>query len=237
MEKLLDLFNLLWFERGVLEERLTETLSAGNEAGSVLDRPALKVSHVRSSSDQLTLSTNSNLLSDAESPKSVLRRTPKLQTIFSGKEVGVGFVEFEAAEEVKVERRVKRSGRRRRRRRSGGSKSLTELEFEEVKGFMDLGFVFCDEDHNDSSLVSMIPGLHRPGHHHNQNCREDAEGVGDDHLSGVSRPYLSEAWGCGSKEMKPSLRAVVGLGAAAANEVEMKNQIKSWAHSVASAVR
>uniref|UniRef100_A0A7N0V4I7 Uncharacterized protein n=1 Tax=Kalanchoe fedtschenkoi TaxID=63787 RepID=A0A7N0V4I7_KALFE len=128
-----------------------------------------------------------------------------------------------AADEMKAARRMKRT----RRRKSRGSRSLTELEFEEVKGFMDLGFVFSDEDHDDSSLVSIIPGLHRRGHHSGEE-----DGDHDGHLGGVSRPYLSEAWRCVRKETTPFS---VCMGSA--NEAEMKNQIKFWAHSVASAIR
>ncbi|KAG6400542.1 hypothetical protein SASPL_137382 [Salvia splendens] len=44
--------------------------------------------------------------------------------------------------------------------RGGASKSLTELEVEELKGFMDLGFVFSDKDRDSNSrLASIIPGL------------------------------------------------------------------------------
>ncbi|KAL3739859.1 hypothetical protein ACJRO7_021175 [Eucalyptus globulus] len=39
------------------------------------------------------------------------------------------------------------------------TKSLSELEFEELKGFVDLGFLFLEEDRVDSSLVSIIYGL------------------------------------------------------------------------------
>ncbi|MCL7043829.1 hypothetical protein MKW94_016938 [Papaver nudicaule] len=42
-------------------------------------------------------------------------------------------------------------------------KSLSDLEFEELKGFMDLGFVFSEEDRNSS----LIPGLQRLGNKEN----------------------------------------------------------------------
>ncbi|KAK7265997.1 hypothetical protein RIF29_18635 [Crotalaria pallida] len=44
------------------------------------------------------------------------------------------------------------------RKKRRGSKSLSDLEFEELKGFVDLGFVFSEED-KDSSLATIIPGL------------------------------------------------------------------------------
>ncbi|KAG6434414.1 hypothetical protein SASPL_106047 [Salvia splendens] len=44
--------------------------------------------------------------------------------------------------------------------RGGASKSLTKLEVEELKRFMDLRFVFSDEDRDSNSrLASIIPGL------------------------------------------------------------------------------
>ncbi|CAM8880241.1 hypothetical protein QQ045_020015 [Rhodiola kirilowii] len=228
MEKLIHLFNTLWFERVVLSESpVASTLPESSTAELELDRRGLKISHVRSSSDQLILSSNINLLSDAESPKSVLYPTPKLETILSGKEVGVGFGELEAGEDkaVKIPKAV---GKRRGRGRGRRSKSLTELEFEEVKGFMDLGFVFSEEDHNDSNLVSIIPGLQRLG---DRGCVKGEDD--DDYQSGVvSRPYLSEAWRC-ERNQRKHLRVKLRVS----SELEMKNQIKFWAHSVASAVK
>ena len=44
-----------------------------------------------------------------------------------------------------------------------GSKSLTSLEFEELKVFMDLGFVFFEKDKDYLKLVSILPGLFRLG--------------------------------------------------------------------------
>ncbi|CBI30714.3 unnamed protein product, partial [Vitis vinifera] len=73
-----------------------------------------------------------------------------------------------------------------RRRKKGMSKSLSDLEFDELKGFIDLGFVFS-EGAKDSSLVSIIPGLHRLG-------KKDGEEEKTVDESAVPRPYLSEAW-------------------------------------------
>ncbi|KAL5078496.1 hypothetical protein RYX36_006917, partial [Vicia faba] len=67
------------------------------------------------------------------------------------------------------------------------SKSLSDLEFEELKGFMDLGFVFSEED-KDSNLVSIIPGLQRFG----KKDEEQEEDVCDESM--IQRPYLSEDW-------------------------------------------
>ncbi|KAL5053768.1 hypothetical protein RYX36_034450, partial [Vicia faba] len=67
------------------------------------------------------------------------------------------------------------------------SKSVSELELEELRGFMDLGFVFSEEDKN-SNLVSIIPGLRRLG----KKDEEQEEDVCDESM--IQRPYLYEAW-------------------------------------------
>ncbi|KAH7533203.1 hypothetical protein FEM48_Zijuj04G0105200 [Ziziphus jujuba var. spinosa] len=86
----------------------------------------------------------------------------------------------------------------------GSSKSLSDLEFDELKGFMDLGFVFTEEDNKDSELVSIIPGLGCFGL-----SKKKREAIDDDELEENS------------------------LG----NEIDMKDHLRLWAHSVASSVR
>jgi hypothetical protein len=76
---------------------------------------------------------------------------PELQTVLSGKQV----LEFSIEEEG-----VKKRASERKRRELVCPKSLLDLEFEELKGFMDLGFVFSEEE-KDSRLVSIIPCLQR----------------------------------------------------------------------------
>ncbi|KAL8460696.1 hypothetical protein ACS0TY_031497 [Phlomoides rotata] len=100
------------------------------------------------------------------------------------------------------------------------SKSLSDLEFEEVKGFTEIGFVFSEDDEKDSRLVEIIPGLQRLGH-----SKEITELSREQRM----RPYLSEAW-----ELNPLMDWRIP---AMSNEVEMKDSLKCWAHTVASAVR
>ncbi|KAL7255399.1 hypothetical protein ACSBR1_009537 [Camellia fascicularis] len=100
------------------------------------------------------LSTTGSFNSDSLSPDSVLFSTPNLQTILSG---------FEAIKEQEpaiMQKQPKKIRSMRRRTNKGMIKSLSSLEFEELKGFVDLGFVFLEEDVN-SSLVEIIPGLQR----------------------------------------------------------------------------
>ncbi|KAE8705979.1 hypothetical protein F3Y22_tig00110411pilonHSYRG00001 [Hibiscus syriacus] len=75
-------------------------------------------------------------------------------------------------------------------KKSTSCKSLKDLELEEVKGFMDLGFIFKKE-HLDSRMINVVPGLLRLGFFETEsNPGADHELRNDD----IMRPYLSEAW-------------------------------------------
>ncbi|KAK9284305.1 hypothetical protein L1049_023476 [Liquidambar formosana] len=128
----------------------------------------------------------------------------------------------------------KKVSRMRRRRKRGNSKSLSDLEFEEVKGFMDLGFVFSEED-KDSRLVSIIPGLQRLGR---KGVEDDDEKGKEVDESVVSRPYLSEAWDVlDRKEVEQPLLLMDWRIPASGNKMDMKDNLRFWAHTVASTVR
>nr|XP_010916028.1 uncharacterized protein LOC105040958 [Elaeis guineensis] len=97
-------------------------------------------------------------------------------------------------------------------------KSLSDLEFIEVQGFKDLGFVFDEEGTSSASLANVIPGL-----------RDKKAGeLGDDK---VRRPYLSEAWFV-QRSAPPMIKWVDKRSAA-----DMKEQLKFWARAVACNVR
>jgi hypothetical protein len=172
-----------------------------------------------------------NFNNDSLSPDSVLISS-KLQTILSGKEVTD--IEDENIVQTtqtllpkKNNNNINKVVNKRRE-----SKSLSDLEFEELKGFMDLGFVFSEED-KDSSLVEIIPGLQRLG---KKNEETEVEKDYDFDESVVQRPYLSEAWEVYEwrKKEKPLMNWKVP---ALNNEVDMKNSLRLWAHTVASTVR
>uniref|UniRef100_A0A803PB83 Uncharacterized protein n=1 Tax=Cannabis sativa TaxID=3483 RepID=A0A803PB83_CANSA len=93
--------------------------------------------------------------------------------------------------------------------KSMSCKSLGELELEELKGFMDLGFIFRKE-HVSPRMVNLLPGLQR--------------------LEQV--PYLSEAWLI-RKPSSPLLNLRVPRVTAAA---DMKKHLKFWARTVASEI-
>lgn len=152
-----------------------------------------------------------------DSPRSVITK-PKLQKIPSGEEAVFehSFIGREMREMREKTRTKKRYGRGEREGRGGMSRSLSALEFEELKGFMDLGFEF-NEGETNPSIVSIVPGLRR--------LRKEGR---------VSRPYLSEAWGelSGRRDVVMNLRIPYGK-----NEMDMKEHLKVWAHVVASSVK
>ncbi|KAI4333830.1 hypothetical protein L6164_018591 [Bauhinia variegata] len=231
-EQVLNLFDYYWFETTIFSQSNSSLDSNSQSEVEVLHPPGSKLSRIssfemRSFSDQ-HLDTTGSFSSDFSSPNSVLY-SPKLRTILSGKEVGEFSVENHEIEEKPIRKKPRHSHKRTRRGKTI-SRSLSELEFKELKGFMDLGFVFSEED-KDSKLVSLIPGLQRLG----IKDREGKEGGKIDETV-ISRPYLSEAWeALDQRKAGNSLMnwRVPALG----NEIDMKDNLRFWAHRVASIVR
>ncbi|KAK2438276.1 hypothetical protein P8452_33993 [Trifolium repens] len=245
-ESFFNLFNSLWFELNIFNNKNStssitsttseENLKDSNKNETSSEQPKLKrirTVHNRSMSDQ----SIKNFNNDSLSPDSVLISS-KLQTILSGKEVTD--IEDENIVQTTQTLLPKKNNNNNnnnnninkvvKKRRE--SKSLSDLEFEELKGFMDLGFVFSEED-KDSSLVEIIPGLQRLGKK-NEETEEEKDYDFDESV--VQRPYLSEAWEVYEwrKKEKPLMNWKVP---ALNNEVDMKNSLRLWAHTVASTVR
>ncbi|KAG6502992.1 gametogenetin-like [Zingiber officinale] len=107
-----------------------------------------------------------------------------------------------------------------RRLRRTKSKSLTDLEFKELKGLIDLGFAFSHEE-NDPRLLKIVPGLRR------------SRAGGGPGTASLARPYLSEAW-----EARPEVDLLNNwrFQPPSGGGVSMKDQLRSWAHAVASTV-
>lgn len=99
-----------------------------------------------------------------------------------------------------------------------------DLELEEVKGFMDLGFIFRREDLT-KRIIHLVPGLQRIGSSED----EEEEGRNKD----IIRPYLSEAWVVRSPNL-PLLNLRIPAVSTAA---DMKKHLQCWAHTVASAIQ
>lgn len=108
-------------------------------------------------------------------------------------------------------------------------RSFEELEMQEVKGFMDLGFVFKKE-HLSLRMASIVPGLQRLGQHMSirKNAQTDEEGNRE-----IVRPYLSEAWLI-KRPDSPLLNLRVPRVYAAS---DMKKHLRFWARTVASEIQ
>ncbi|KAA8526257.1 hypothetical protein F0562_008540 [Nyssa sinensis] len=223
-EEILEFFDSYWFEHGIFTKKQPSSPPPTNPLPQIqedLEEPKLShipIIHVRSLSDWL-FSSETSFSSDSPSPNSVIL-TPKLQKLISGEEV-------KQEEEIETPTNKTETDYRRRRTK-GSSKSLSELEFKELKGFMDLGFVFSKED-EDSSLVSIIPGLQRLGRR-----AGDHKDVNDE--DAVSRPYLSETWGV-LDQRKVNNPLMNWRIPALHNDTEMKGHLRIWAQTVASTVR
>ncbi|KAJ0259320.1 hypothetical protein HA466_0056900 [Hirschfeldia incana] len=244
-EEFLKLFEHNWSERLVFKRdkdslKLNEEVPEKTEDKEDQDVKNFLVKRAMSDETMMMTMTSSVSSSDGffSSPRSVLtvKRSPtKLQTILSGKEVN----EFSTAERERVlseksekeEQRKKKQNDVRRRTRKG--KSMSDLEFEELKGFIDLGFVFSEEDQRDSELVSILPGLQRLVKKDDVTEEED--------ISSINRPYLSEAWDhCGGRKGKRHIMPAIKWKVPAVpevKEVELKDHLKQWAHAVASTIR
>ncbi|XP_027069292.1 uncharacterized protein [Coffea arabica] len=130
----------------------------------------------------------------------------------------------------------------RRLHKTMSCKSLCELELEEVQGFMDLGFIFNNENMS-KRMMSVIPGLQRlelsgstiqgkdnilmgsPPHNETRRVEGGAEQT-------ITRPYLSEAWLIRRPD-SPLLNLRIPRVSTAA---DMKKHLKYWARTVASAI-
>ncbi|XP_030465465.2 uncharacterized protein LOC115684743 [Syzygium oleosum] len=234
-----------WFELEIFTKRpatlpsSTSRSNPGQESIEIPENesPCLHISWtpsilVRSMSDQTSI-IPASFQSSSLSSDSVLRTTP-IHSVICEEEVIAeeeeGF-KWNKPRSSEFSRREKgQMGGRAKRRAS--SKSLSQLEFEELKGFMDLGFVFSEEDKVDSSLVSIIPGLQRLGKKikdgeedadRHQEDGDEKESVGESAV--VARPYLSEAWEWWEEKRKedPLMNwKVPALG----NETDMRESLK-----------
>lgn len=129
---------------------------------------------------------------------------------------------------------------KRRLQKSTSCKTLGELEIEEVKGFMDLGFVFKKENIS-SRMMSVVPGLQRLGICPNEQSAQmmDASETGEadtmkpvEKKKDVKRPYLSEAWLI-KRPDSPLLNLKISKLRSTA---DMKKLLRFWAQSVASEI-
>ncbi|GAB4824860.1 hypothetical protein Ancab_040323 [Ancistrocladus abbreviatus] len=244
--EVLQLFDFYWFNSEIFTNKSYSssipTQKPVHEIHQNTLEPKLPTStsfHVRSFSDQ-SLSPRDSFSSDNDLFPSSILVTPKLQTIFYWKEEEFsGKIEeekkrgeMEMPMNGKVSERKNGGGMRRGR---GGSSSLSELEFEELKGFMDLGFVFSEEEERDSRLVSIVPGLQKLGRKKGSVNGDYADKAID--KAKVARPYLSEAWDVREKREGKNLLLMSWRFPDLSDEIDMKNHLRLWAQTVASSIR
>ncbi|KAF7840346.1 uncharacterized protein G2W53_002644 [Senna tora] len=226
-EHVLRLYDSCWFEHQILKEtpKSSSNFETNPHDQIKQDSPKPKLSRMESNHTRSMSDSMASLKLDSFSPDSVLLPNSKLQTILSVKEV------TDPEKEIEIENPTQSTmgmATRRRRKKKGESKSLSDLEFEELKGFMDLGFVFSEED-KDSTLASIIPGLHRLGK------KDEDKYFGHD--TKIRRPYLSEAWKVQERRKKRENPLMNWKVPSQNNEIDMKDSLKWWAHTVASTVR
>ncbi|KAK2633015.1 hypothetical protein EUGRSUZ_L00733 [Eucalyptus grandis] len=238
-EAVMKIIDRCWFELEIFKKRpdtSPSSISRSNPGQERIEIPekessCLQISRttlilVRSVSDQTSI-IPTRLQASSLSPDSVLPMKPIHSMIYEEEE---GFKWNNLRSSEFSHRKKGQMGGRAKRRTL--TKSLSELEVEELKGFVDLGFVFLEEDRVDSSLVSIIPGLQRLGNKI-KDGEEDDEDAGESVV--VARPYLSEAWEWWEEKRKedPLMNwKVPALG----NKTDMKESLKWWAHTVASTV-
>lgn len=152
---------------------------------------------------------------------------------------------------AKAIRSKKYTGSVMRLQKTMSCKSLGELEVEEVKGFLDLGFRF-DSQNLSPRMMSVVPGLQRLAGAQNSEIiqketidqvlasskLDDQElGGGGNEMrseSGVFRkPYLSEAWLIRRSD-SPLLKLKIPRNSEAA---DLKKHLKQWARTVATVVQ
>ncbi|XP_042067434.1 uncharacterized protein LOC121810771 [Salvia splendens] len=237
-ENVLNLFDSMWFHLGILEKTPTPPLLQTQPSQPSNQNVSRQLSLLgRSKSDDLSSFTTKNSTSPAIKPH--------LQTILSDKEVSVS---LEIPKSPVMKKAVIKQQHDMRRKKKL-SKSMSQLEFEEVKGFIDMGFVFSEEAKDDRALVEIVPGLQKLGQRTECGVPETEEKRRrrrrrSEEVSRMrGRPYLSEAWEFYEEEEKRLMKWRVPLPlplplpAAATNEMDIKDSLKSWAHTVASAVR
>ncbi|GKV12242.1 hypothetical protein SLEP1_g23415 [Rubroshorea leprosula] len=119
---------------------------------------------------------------------------------------------------------------------SPSTQSLRDLELEEVKGFMDLAFIF-NREHLNRRIMRVILGLQRFEFHKNNdtNIEQPKEDDAEDDTKqkeeegGVTRLYLSETWLI-KRPSSPLLNLKFPRELAT---FDMKKYLRFWARTIA----
>ncbi|KAL9236849.1 hypothetical protein vseg_011472 [Gypsophila vaccaria] len=235
-ENVLNLLDSYWYDLNFFNRQkpIIPEIPFSSNTSLIQTIPTLPSIHTT-----LESTPNSNLKQTefSASPNSVLHSSPKLQTIFSGKQTE-DYSTSSSSSSSKGNLVISHTRKKKRL-----SKSLSDLEFEELKGFMDLGFVFSEDD-KDSILGSIIPGLQRLNTKNsnitiNSNVTINSNSKVTINSNGVVRPYLSEAWEVLEKKRRENINGVIKwkVPPVSNNQIDMKGYLKSWAHVVASTIK
>ncbi|XP_015165323.1 uncharacterized protein [Solanum tuberosum] len=215
---LLKLFDTYWFEQEILftnthkfKKLFQENPHEIQESSNLLGRSQSDYSS-KISSDACQIIQKQNIFEGSDT-------SPSFSSQLGNSPTSVIITHNRVAQEVKINARKGVKGIIRIRR------SSSELELEELKGFMDLGFEFSEEDKN-SSLVTIVPGLEKWGI-----VDEKVENKKKDIVH--KRPYLSEAWEILEKR-KMSKKLLKWRFPAMNNDMNMKHNLRFWAQTVAS---
>jgi hypothetical protein len=224
-EKVMELFESLWFFNFNIKKSTSDSLESANSNHEITIPGSLQ--HRRSMSHDQTMTM---IMTTAGSPDSVLIKSPRtLHTIVSGKE---STVESNTTQVINQKKAIAIKSKKRRSRSNYGTKSMSDLEFEELKGLMDLGFIFSEEDNKDPRLLEIVPGLHRLSANKESSSSGSEDGRG---RRNESRPYLSETWQVFEyKKQSPILKDWKIPSSSV--EIDMKKNLRSWAHVVASTI-
>ncbi|KAJ3686363.1 hypothetical protein LUZ61_015527 [Rhynchospora tenuis] len=214
-EDILNLFDLYWFHHLILFSHPSST-SIPAPTPVLPEVQTEPISPVPSPLQHRRTRSDESISAFMAHPHPV--KPPCLETIFSGKETmnPTKSSQRHSLDMGTVVARNRQPHSRMRRR------SMSELELEELKGLIDLGFNFSDtEVEKDPRIADIVPGLKK---------RSEGE------VKVSRRPYLSEAWRVrDEEERKRVLRDWKVL--ANGDESEVKEQLRRWAHVVASTVR
>ncbi|XP_055801683.1 uncharacterized protein LOC129870833 [Solanum dulcamara] len=221
---LLKLFDTYWFEQGIL---FTNTHKFSYD---IQDKKAFQENpheiqgsskfFGRSQSDYLCGSDSLKILPDA-------CETLQKQHSFGGSDTSFSQLGNSPTSVIITHNRVAVKAKKGVKGIIRIRRSSSELELEELKGFMDLGFEFSEEDKN-SSLVTIVPGLQKWGN----------RAVVDEKRDNIvhKRPYLSESWEILEKR-KMSRKLLKWRFPSMNDDMNMKDNLRFWAQTVASTFR
>ncbi|XP_009794562.1 uncharacterized protein [Nicotiana sylvestris] len=214
-EEILKLFDTCWFEQEIFKS-LEIQISANVTTKEVQEntheiQESANILMGRSQSDYCLSLDNTSFSPLGNSPTSVIITHNRVQEP----------IKVSDKKRRRIKREVKEIIRIRR--------SSSDLELEELKGFMDLGFEFSEEDKN-SRLVTIVPGLEKWG----KRAEEIIENSKKRDVN--SRPYLSEVWEILEKR-KMTKKLLKWRVPAMNNEINMKDNLRVWAQTVASTFR